>query len=113
MAVNRNQMAPVNGLELCGEDGATQVETFDWVTIPNASIFSFQNMCNGAGGADCTIEVQACMIGGENNPETLVTMDATTGIMHHESDKAFDRIRADVTAYGAPGSGSNVLMSCR
>jgi len=99
---------------MCGEAGAIAVAAHGWVSIPNASLAGFQFLLNGTTGAHCTVKLQAALNGGEDDPIDLATADATGAVKWHQvADKVYDKYRINVTAYTAPGLGSQVILSAR
>ena len=108
-------MAPVNGLKMCGASGTngSGTQTFDWVTIPNNLVATFQFLLNGSLVTHMQLKIQACNIGGEASPEDLVTVDASGSTVTHTDTDGFDRFRVVVLQQDANGAGSQVRLSSR
>jgi len=112
---NPSQIAPCNGVEMCGENGTsgTGAEVFEWINIPNALVTTVQFLLKGTGPTDITMELQACVVGGESNPDIVATIDPTTSLFYTIENTAYDRFRINVTAQDADGTGSQALISSR
>lgn len=113
--INKSLVAPVNGVKMCGSTGTdgSGAQTFNWITIPNNLVATFQFLLNGSLVTDMQMKIEACNIGGEASPETLVTVDASGSVVTHTDTDGFDRFRVVVIQQGANGEGSQVRLSSR
>jgi len=111
---NPSQVAPCNGVIMCGETGLQTTGAKEWFKIPNAERITLQFLFNGVLAGDAAVKVEGCLEGGESVPETITTVNAASGVIHyHIVDKIFDKIRINCTTLIAAGKGSNVLVSAR
>lgn len=113
--INKSLMSPVNGVKMCsavGTDGSG-VQTFDWFTIPNNLVATFQFLLRGTLVTHIQLKVQACNVGGESSPEDLVTVDASGAVVSHTNTEGFDKFRIVVLQQDGNGIRSQVRMSSR
>lgn len=110
--INRSQMAPCNGVKMCDDAGLAASGAQEWITIPNGSIVTFQFLLEGGAG-DADVDIEVALIGGEAEPEVIVSRDPTSEAMFTAADVAYDQYRVNCTSYAGPGAGSQVLVSAR
>jgi len=111
---NLRQTGQFNGARMLGSIGADELGSYAWFGCFETKGFQFHFLLNGLLVDDIEIAIQGCLIGGEDNPETIVTVDPTSGIDSYAlPDVAYDKVRAVVTKYKAAAKNSQVTMSGR
>jgi len=103
-----------NGVKLCGSIGVQHTGDKPWFNITRTKDLFFILNLNGSLATDVSLNIECCLIGGENSPTVIANVNPVSGIVKiEEPDIAYDRIRVNVLALSEDGKGSQVLVSGR